>query len=252
MKNDLLPRNEWWKIRFLNAALDLARSYTCLKAFALRFLGTQVWEEFNLVFDVFVLVFVKGGKKSFSILVNLNTEIFFRKIWELIIHTCVELYFRRVCGTNPGKMVPGKMVPGKMVPGKLVPGKMIPGKLVPGKLRNEKSRGGRRASWCVCVECDQSMKTQNSRTNPKLGKKPETRKQKIVGWTSSIVVCVWNVRMWSIYENPELDNKHKTRKKAKTGNQKSWGERWASSYVCGMFGCDQSMKTVWYICRIVA
>ena len=148
-------------------------------------------------------------------------------------------------------MVPRKMVPGKLAPGKMVLGKFVPGKLVPGKLRNEKSWGGRRASWCVwnvgiwsiyenpkldnkpktrkqtqnmetkkswgerraswCVcgmfGCDQSMKTDNSTTNTKLGNKPKTRKQKIVGWASSIVVCAWNVRMWSIYENPKLDNK---------------------------------------------
>ena len=99
----------------------------------------------------------------------------------------------------PGKMVPGKngprkngprekwfpekWPPGKMVPGKLVPGKIVPGKLVLGKLRNRKSWGGGRASWCVCgmLGCDQSMKTQNSRTNPKLGNETETRKQRIVG-----------------------------------------------------------------------
>ena len=45
------------------------------------------------------------------------------------------------------------MVPEKWSPGKMVPGKLVPGKMVPGKLRNEKSWGGRRASWCVCVEC---------------------------------------------------------------------------------------------------
>ena len=99
------------------------------------------------------------------------------------------------------------------------PGKIVRGKLVPGKLRNEKSWGRRRASWCVCgmLGCDQSTKTQNSTTNPKLGNKPKTRKQKIVGWVSSIVMCVWNVRMLSIYENPKLDNKHKTRKQKNRG-----------------------------------
>ena len=40
----------------------------------------------------------------------------------------------------------------KWSPRKMVHGKMVPGKLVPGKLRNEKSWGGRRASWCVYVE----------------------------------------------------------------------------------------------------
>ena len=77
------------------------------------------------------------------------------------------------------------------------------------KLENKKSWGERRASWCVCgmFRCDQSKKSQNSKTNTKLGNKPKTRKQKIVGWASSIVVCLWNVRTWSIYENPKLDNK---------------------------------------------
>ena len=51
-------------------------------------------------------------------------------------------------------------------------------------------------------------------------------------------VCVWNVRMWSVYENPQHDNKPKTRKQKIVG--------WASSIVvcvCGMLGCDQSMET---------
>ena len=76
-------------------------------------------------------------------------------------------FFRRPIFWNLGKMVPRKNGPRKMVPGKLLPGKMIPGKLVPGKLRNEKSWGGRRASWCVrgMFGCDQSMKTLNSTTN---------------------------------------------------------------------------------------
>ena len=47
---------------------------------------------------------------------------------------------------------------------------------------------------------------------PKKNGPRETQKRKIVGWASSIVVCVWNNRMWLIYENPKLDNKHKTRK----------------------------------------
>ena len=137
----------------------------------------------------------------------------------------------------PGKMVPRKMVPGKLVPRKLVPGKMVPGKLVPGKLRNEKPWVGRRASWCVrgMVGCKQSMKTKNSTTNPKLGDKPETRNQKIVGWASSIVVCVWNIRMWSIYENPKLDNKHKTRKQSQSRKQKIVG--WALSVVVCVCVC---------------
>ena len=49
----------------------------------------------------------------------------------------------------------------------------------------------------------------------------ETQKQKIVGWVSSIVVSVWNVRMWSIYENPKLDNKHKTRKQTQNSETKN-------------------------------
>ena len=82
-------------------------------------------------------------------------------------------------------MVPEENGHRKIGPRKLVPGKMVPRKLVPGKLRKEKSRCGRRASWCVCVcgmlRCDQSMKTQYSTANPKLENKTKTRKQKIVG-----------------------------------------------------------------------
>ena len=53
----------------------------------------------------------------------------------------------------------------------------------------------------------------------------ETQKRKIVGWASSIVVCVcvWNVDMWSIYENPKLDNKHKTRKQTQNTETKNCG-----------------------------
>ena len=95
---------------------------------------------------------------------------------------------------NPGKMVPGKIIPGKMIPGKNGPRKngpqekwspeeWPPGKMVPGKLRNEQSSGGRRASWCVSemFGCDQSMKTQNSTTNTKLGNKAKTGNQKSWG-----------------------------------------------------------------------
>ena len=71
----------------------------------------------------------------------------------------------------------------------------------------------------------------------------ETQKRKIVGWASSIVVSVWNVDMWSIYENPKLDKTQNSEANQKHGNKKSWGECRASWCVCGMFGCDQSMKT---------
>ena len=49
----------------------------------------------------------------------------------------------------------------------------------------------------------------------------ETQKQKIVGWASIIVVCVWNVGMWSIYVNPKLDNKPKTRKQTQNSETKN-------------------------------
>ena len=232
MKNDLLPRNEWWKIRFLNAALDLARSYTCLKAFALRFLGTQVWEEFNLVFDVFVLVFVKGGKKSFSILVNLNTEIFFRKIWELITHVCWTLFQTRVWNESR-KNGPRKIGPRKNDPRKIGPRETQKRKIegwassivvcVCGmwsiyenpKLENKpktrkktrntetKNRGVNVKHRGMCVECSDVINLWKPRTRQQTqnSEKSQNRKPKVVGWALSIVVCVWNVRMWSIYEN---------------------------------------------------
>ena len=93
----------------------------------------------------------------------------------------------------------GTMVPGKLVRGKMVPGKMVPRKLIPGKLRNEKSWGGRRASWCVCV---------------------------------------WNVRMWSIYENPKLDNKHKTRKQTQNLETKNRGVSVEHRGVCVCVECS--------------
>ena len=50
--------------------------------------------------------------------------------------------------------------------------------------------------------------------NPKLGNKPKTWKQTQNSETKNRGVsvenqgvCVWNVRMWSIYKNPKLDNK---------------------------------------------
>ena len=116
---------------------------------------------------------------------------------------------------SPRKMVSGKNGPRTNGPReKWSPENWSPGNSKP-KNRGEKSM--------------KSMKTPNSTTNPKLGNKRETRKQKIVGWASSIVVCVWNVRMSSIYENPKLDNKHKTRKQSQNRKQKIVG--WALSIV---------------------
>ena len=51
----------------------------------------------------------------------------------------------------------------------------------------------------------------------------ETQKRKIVGSASRIVVCVWNVGMWSIYENPKLNNKPKTRKQTQNTETKNRG-----------------------------
>ena len=65
------------------------------------------------------------------------------------------------------------------------------------KLGNKKSWGGRWTSWCVRGMLE---------TNPKPANKHKTRKQKIVGWALSIVVCAWNVR-----------NKLKTRKQKIVG-----------------------------------
>ena len=118
---------------------------------------------------------------------------------------------------NPGKMVLGKMVPGKMVPEKNGIRKNGPRqKWSPGNSET-KNRGVGVEHRGVCVW---NVGMWSIYENPKLGNKPETRKQKIVGWASSIVVCVWNVRMWSIYENPKLDNKHKTRKQSQNWKQK--------------------------------
>ena len=60
----------------------------------------------------------------------------------------------------------------------------------------------------------------------------ETQKRKIVGWASSIVVCMWNVRMWSIYENRQLDNKHKTGKQTQNSETKNRGVSFEHRGVC--------------------
>ena len=73
-------------------------------------------------------------------------------------HTAGKKYMY-IFSMNPGKMVPGKNGPRKNGPRKngprekWSPRKMVSGKMVPGKPRNEKSWGGCRVSWCVCVEC---------------------------------------------------------------------------------------------------
>ena len=60
----------------------------------------------------------------------------------------------------------------------------------------------------------------------------ETQKRKIVRWASSIVVCVWNVEMLSIYENPKLDNKHKIRKQTQNSETKNCGVSFEHRGVC--------------------
>ena len=114
------------------------------------------------------------------------------------------LYWQDTVSGESQKNGPRKMVPGKNGPRKNGPRKISPRKNGP-------------------------RKTQN---------------RKIVGWASSIVVCVWNVGMWSIYENPKLGNKPKTRKREVVGLASSIVARARVCVcVCGMFGCDQSMKT---------
>ena len=89
-------------------------------------------------------------------------------------------------------MVPDKNGPRKNGPReRWSPEKWPPGKTVPGKLRIVKSWGGRRASWCVWVECSDVINIWKPKTRQqKTGKQSLNRKQKIVGWALSDVVCV--------------------------------------------------------------
>ena len=129
---------------------------------------------------------------------------------------CNQFFESELCvSLNPGKMVLGKIVPEKWSPGEMVPGKMVP------EINGSRKIGPR-----------------------------ETQKQKIVRWASSIVMCVesWNIRMWSIYENPKLDNKHKTRKQARKSETKNRGmsveHRGLCVCVCVcVCVCDQFMKS---------
>ena len=91
----------------------------------------------------------------------------------------------------------------KWSPEKWSPRKMVPGKMAPGK----------NGSWKI-----DPRKNSSRKIGPR-----ETQKQKIVGRRSSIVVCVWNVGMWSIYENSKLENKSKTRKRTRNTKTKNRG-----------------------------
>ena len=75
-----------------------------------------------------------------------------------------------------------------MFPGKLVPGKMVSGKMGP---KNWSSRNSGTKNRGVSVE--------------------------------HRGVCVWNVGIWSIYENPKLDNKPKTWKQTQNSETKIRG-----------------------------
>ena len=137
---------------------------------------------------------------------------------------------------NPGKTVPGKNGPlEKWSRIKMVPGKVVPGKMVLGK--------------------DDAQKIGPRRNGPRKIGPRETHKRKIVGWASSIVVCVCVcVECWDVINLSKPKTWQQTQNSVtnpKLGNKKSWGERRASwcvsVVVCerrgGMFGCDQSMKT---------
>ena len=107
-----------------------------------------------------------------------------------------------------------------MVPEKWAPGKMVLEKMVPVKIVSEKN--GPRGKWSPE---NWSPKIGPRKNGPqKIGPR-ETEKRKIAVWASSIVVCVcvWNVEMWSIYENPILDSKPKTRKQNQNTETKNRG-----------------------------
>ena len=114
-----------------------------------------------------------------------------------------------------------------MVPEQWSSRKMVPGKMVLGKTVLGKMVPENWSPKKWSPENWWNFGMWSIYENPKLDNKPKTRKRKIVEWASSIVVCmcvcVWNVRMRSIYENPKLDNKHNTRKQTIV-----W---WASSIV---------------------
>ena len=70
--------------------------------------------------------------------------------------------------------------------------------------QNSETKNGGGVCVCVCVEF--------LKTNPKFNNEPKTRKQKIVRWTLSIVVCVLNVR-----------NKSKTQQQTQNSKTKNCG-----------------------------
>ena len=102
-----------------------------------------------------------------------------------------------------------------MAPGKMAPGKKATGKMAPWK--NDPRKTGTR-------------KIGPRKNGPRKIGPRKTHKRKIVGWASSIVVCVWNVinlwkpKTWQQSQNSETYPQH--------GNKKSCGERRASWCMC--------------------
>ena len=78
-----------------NVALDLVRDCTCLNAFALVYTSQTYFIQFLTFFLIFD--FCEKRKKSFSILANSNTKIFFYKLKaESSLHMCVIFFQSRV------------------------------------------------------------------------------------------------------------------------------------------------------------
>ena len=127
------------------------------------------------------------------------------------------------------KWSPRKMVPRKMASGKNGPRKNGPCE----KWSSEK--------WSPTKKVPRKMDP--GKNGPRKIGPRGTQRRKIVGWASSIVVCVecWDViNLWKPTtrqqtQNSETNPKHR--------NENSWGELRVSWCVCWMFGCDQSMKT---------
>ena len=83
--------------------------------------------------------------------------------------------------------------------------RMNPGKMVP--------KNGPREKWSPENYSPENWSPQNAKT----------KNRRVSVEHRGVCVCVWNVGMWSIYVNPKLDNKHKTRNQTQNSETKNRG-----------------------------
>ena len=118
--------------------------------------------------------------------------------------------------------------------GKNGPWKMIPGKN--GLRKNGPRKNGPREKWSLENWSPEKWSPENWSPGNQ-----ETKNRGVGVEHRGVCVECWDVVNLEIPKTRQRTQNSET--KPKYDNKKSWGECRASWCVCGMFGCDQSMKT---------